>query len=605
MQDADIQSIVLEGEGRAEVFSFRPENVEKEKRGNLFLVGYISKNFSRNNPHYYVLNSIAAILKKEYYSPSYVQPTQALEAALKKANASLSKLPSEVSQSLELLVLTLCASQVSFSYLDSPEVLLLRENRLFRLIKNRGKRKGVFQQVVKGRVRVKDKILLCTSTVAPWLTNPSFIARLIKRSLPRVKDYLFQERKEVRDLRSLIIVELAPHSPEELAVEEAQGMMEEVKETTASPPPISLPRFPILEKEPHIVFTSPKKYYLREWQGKLLVPFLKTIGYRAADISRHIWQRAGTVRLQEYRQRIPSRSVLMIVGLLGMATVGLSIYLNDGSEASEELSQQKQQAGAMLSFSSLTNPFSALYGLFMEGKVFVIGEDREENTDLYEVDAHAKSVQKLAAIEGEVKGFTYTGKEILILTKSPEKAWEVVLFNAEARAIKKQVLTWPIASDFIREMTVYENNLYILEGFSKQIIKYRLSDLTKPTPWIAPATQEELKNALSFAIDGSIYLIDEPGSLKELRLGKIARALTLPTGLKADIVSTLASSNKLYLFDTVKGEMVLIDKATGNVSLSLTDSRIIGMKQALADEGEGLIRIITATGMFTLTPAQP
>lgn len=607
MSQLDIQHIIFEGQGRAEIFSFRPENIEKEKRGNLFLVGKTTKTLSRQDPNYYILNSVAAILKKEYYSSLYPQSVQSFEGALKKVNAFLSKAKPEVMQSLEMVTLALAGSQVTFSSLGGSEVLLLRNERLFRLAKARSKEKNMFLHVTKGKVKSHDKLIVGTSDLTYWLQNSSFTSRLIKRALERVREYLYQERKELKDTKSLALLYLTINGASEFAPLEAlEGLMQEVKKPeapVATPSPLPTHFAPLTEQERNPL-ASLKRYYIHHWHGKQSTTLIKESLRKTLILARNTLNRFPTLSsgysltLRGYSWKSP-RTIAVGIAVLLVMSWGISGLFSSRSSALKDAGNDSlaAQQNLLFSFPATTSVTTALLA---SPASYLISQGR-----LFQIDTESKKMDSFLSIEGDIKGMAIADGTLYAVQKLTGNQWQVVIVDPTERSVHKETLTWPLETDLIKDIRYYENNLYILEGFSGQIIKYSIPQFTKPSSWISTKYQSQVNDPISFAIDGSLYLIEKGASgILQFRGGQLEKTIPLPPGIQANLIITTADLKNLYLFNSIKGEVAVLDKKTHALIKTFSHPQLIGITSAELNEAQEQILVLNPKGIFTISMTQ-
>lgn len=592
MPKLEINQIIFEGEGRAEIFSFRPENVEKERRGNLFFAGNLAKNFPQSDSSYYILNSLAAILKKEYYSSSAPQSSQAFEGALKKVNVFLSKADPKMKDILELIVIALWDSHVMFSSFGRTEVLLIRDGRIFRLTKTAAKNTQVFHHLTKGNVKTNDKIMIGTGQLSHWLGVPSFTSRLLKHSWSRIQNHLYQERIEASDKKTLAMLQIGIYaaSSHPMFAEEKELSGEEVESLSPFIKPAFQLRLPIMQ----------------EGYGRnSLLTSLKAMGS-------HLWHflPAFTSRMSRWNilpQRIvrqvkfPQRTLivksalglgLVVVIFLGMRYVSKPV---EDTIFQNELSVVETQ-GAILMFTQLPSPLEPQRALFTGQGLFVIAQ----NT-LYQLHPETKAAIPLFAIEDEVKGLVNLGDSLAIITKPTPTRWEVLSYNLTKQSTKKEPLSWPLEGDIVEEVKEYVGNVYVLELLEKEIIRYDAGSFQNPVKWISRGAKEIIQNPLSFAVDGSIYFLDTAKTLLELRSGAIVRSIPLPPGVQASMVATSADMRNLYLVDKEAGRMVILEKESADVLSSFQDDRFKGLLALTIDETLRRINLINPHGIFQFT----
>ncbi len=589
MSKLEINQTIFEGEGKAEIFTFRPENVEKERRGNLFFIGNTTKNFSQSNSTYYILNSLAAILKKEYYASSASQSSQAFEGALKKVNLFLSKTDPKVKEVLELIVIALWDTHVIFSSLGRTEVLLMRDGRIFRLTKPVPKSSQVFHHLTKGIVKTNDRIIIGTGQLSHWLGVPSLTSRLLKHSWSRIQNHLYQERLEARDKKTLAILQIGIYtaSSKPIFAEEKEFSGEEVQ--SPLPKPAFQLRLPIMQEgyERSSLLSTLKIMGSGLWH---FIPLLSSSIRGWNPLPQRIVRKGA---LSHHTLIIKSAAGLgfFVILFLGMRYLSKPI---ENTALQQNLNVVETQ-GAILIFTQLPSLIEPQRALLTSEGFFAIAQ----NT-LYQLHPETKAATPLLTIEQEVKGLFSLGDSIAIITKPAPARWEVLLYNLKKQSTKKELLSWPLEGDIVGEMKEYIGNLYALELLGKEILRYETGNFQKPVRWISPEAREKIQNPLSFAVDGSIYLLDTPRMLRELRSGSIVRNIPLPPEIEATVVLTSSAMKNLYLIDKKAGHMLILKKDSAQVLASFQDDRFKGLLAASIDEVLKTVSLINAHGVFKL-----
>lgn len=605
MPQFDINHIIFEGQGRAEIFSFRPENIEKEKRGNLFLLGKIGETLSRSEASYYLLNSIAAILKKEYYSPLHPQSLRSFEAALKKINTLLLTVQPDVMQSLEATALAVTGDQVTFSSLGGCEVLLLRGERLFRLAKPHSKEKKLFLHVTKGKIKTNDKLFVGTSDLSEWLKNSSFNSRLIKRTLDRVQEYMSQERRDRKDTRSLALLSIAINAPLGLApLHQEEGSMQEVPHPIAQPMENVLPlptRFTPIPSTTSSALTSLKRYYLHYWHGKQPVSQFAAALHKVTVLVKN---KFPLLQKNYYLNSKPSLRSPLGIGisvLVGIALIwGVSILFSSTSstlKTDETAGFLAQNQRTLFSFPS---EFPLSYALATPQAMYVIADQK-----LSLVNVKENKLDSFLSLEGEIKGVASSPDSLFIVEKLSGKQWQIITVNAQARSVKKDLLTWPLDTDLVKDIRYYEGNLYMAEKFSHQIVKYKVGQFSKPALWISSKNLSQIGSPISFAIDGSVYLLQEDSmEIIQLRGGEIDHVIPLPSSIQPSYIETSTGLDRIYLFNGAKGELAMMDKESKTLIKTFSHKSLIGLKTITINEADQTLTVLNTKGIFVISIVQ-
>jgi len=151
-----------------DIFIYEPENIEEQKLGNLYIVGEIV-NFSENSS--YLVNLLASIIKKEFYSKPKRPTMESLEAGLHKANATLSGFAEQGNVdwigNLNMICGAYKKNELYFSHVGGVKTLLVRDGQITDIGKNITKEEKphpfkTFANIASGEIEKNDLILLST-----------------------------------------------------------------------------------------------------------------------------------------------------------------------------------------------------------------------------------------------------------------------------------------------------------------------------------------------------------------------------------------------------------------------------------------------------------
>ena len=205
------KQLIIQGAGRFEIFGYQPDNVSKNKWGYLYIIGGINKLILSSNPNFYLLNSIASILKKEYYANYYENPGSALENALRKVNGIISS--SEYRNDLEMLIIAIQDNRIIFTKIGETKILLIRNNKIFdlnQISKNYQElnKNTLFKNIIRGKIQEKDRLVITTKKARNLLKNEFFIARLIKRSFSQIEDFVKRNMDNLKKEPGIAILQI-------------------------------------------------------------------------------------------------------------------------------------------------------------------------------------------------------------------------------------------------------------------------------------------------------------------------------------------------------------------------------------------------------------
>ena len=212
----------------------------------------------------------------------------------------------------------------------------------------------------------------------------------------------------------------------------------------------------------------------------------------------------------------------------------------------------------------------------------------------------------------EIFNFT-DGQIIQSMTDWPDKN-KVVLSSLDANSeinyiifdLDKKEITGDLKqatnNTSVKDLTVYGNNLYVLDNQNNQIFKYPESggSFANGQPWI----KEELNTSQtsSLTIDGSIYIVTNDGSIKNLLKGGLekfdyhAPHPNIGTGA---IIKTFRDSDYLYIIDPANNRVIILDKE-GNIKDQYTSQKFDDLKDLAVDPDEKTIYLLNNQHLYIL-----
>ncbi|PLX24820.1 hypothetical protein C0580_04100 [Candidatus Parcubacteria bacterium] len=233
-----------------------------------------------------------------------------------------------------------------------------------------------------------------------------------------------------------------------------------------------------------------------------------------------------------------------------------------------------------------------------DGKFYILSDSRlyliEDNNLSLVADLHeGQSVQSMTDWPNENK--------IVMSTMSPDKKLSYSIFDLDK---KETVAVFePITDNTeVSDLSIYGNNLYVLDSQNSQIFKYPESGngFGGGLTWL----QEEvdLSNASSLTIDGSIYTIDNDGTIRNFLKG--AREdfdyhEPRPTIGKDVIIKTFKDSDYLYIIDPQNMRIVILDKE-GNIKDQYASQKFDNLVDLAIDPEEKAIYLLNGEHLYLL-----
>ncbi len=628
----ELKQIILEGKGKIEIFHFQPESADDERRGNLFFIGQISHTFHPRDSFYYLLNSLAASLKREYYSPSFTQHNQAFEASLKRVNDILLTVPEQARKALELAILVFRKNQVSFSVVGGTEILLIRGEGLFKLHHQSLNQKGLFKNIIKGKIRNHDKVIVATNKIAPLLDEKTFNSRLIKRSFDRLEDYLKNEDtllKEDRRGLALLHIAIGTITPDASKIDQSSNFEENLVQREA------IQNREKEEQKTSLQGTLPFDKKMN-WQSKSLSAFQKKVIPAFLRVKNHIIKRIREVSqkrtslspgINEFvfrrlkmnsllyffshkKRRLtlpssptskinpmrinPMRIIAFSLGAIFIASLG--IFLFEKKHTDSLLIEKKNESavnanleGMILSFKEVKESFDA--GFLTPQKAFLF-----TSTSILESDLLTKNIDPVPNISRPIS-YAFSNDAPLFLIKEDKKLY-LVAYREKQKTITKEILSWPLNEISISDMVFYSGNIYVLDNRSKQILKYQKNNLLAPIFWLNEKTKSDIKNPVSIASDGSIYVLDLPNKIIEFRLGKKIREIAIAQLISPKAKLKIVGTDYLAIVDSPNKTLIILNKKQGKTLRVESLSSLGDVLDILPQEKSQELMTLTKQGVF-------
>jgi hypothetical protein len=119
----------------------------------------------------------------------------------------------------------------------------------------------------------------------------------------------------------------------------------------------------------------------------------------------------------------------------------------------------------------------------------------------------------------------------------------------------------------IKDMVSYDENLFFLDIQKMNIFKYsRTQDILNGAEWIIKGPTDELKDAVSLAVDGDVFVSKENGIIIHYSQGKKVKEIKLdisPRLSQAGQIFTSANMKNLYILDSLNSRIISYNKKDG------------------------------------------
>ncbi|MBI2064995.1 MAG: hypothetical protein HYT62_03020 [Candidatus Yanofskybacteria bacterium] len=158
------KEIVLRGkpeDGHADVFSYNYEGSSDNSLGSLFIVGHVQPATEDTS---YMVNLVASLAKREYYSKTDVAPKDAFSKTLKKINEVLQDFFHNKDLRVNIGLFAIAGENIFISRLGKFKIILGRDNQDIDILNNINLftkehiQEKEFSNIISGKVMPQDKI---------------------------------------------------------------------------------------------------------------------------------------------------------------------------------------------------------------------------------------------------------------------------------------------------------------------------------------------------------------------------------------------------------------------------------------------------------------
>jgi len=253
-------------------------------------------------------------------------------------------------------------------------------------------------------------------------------------------------------------------------------------------------------------------------------------------------------------------------------------------------------------------------GLKNAGGIIKIGKEYYifdlSNNSLYQADFENNKADCIQTESGDNAGrfklstaMAKTG-EIIFLTDSNK----IAVFNINKEELNNRNIKFSSAAPNVKSIASYSSYLYLLEPDSNQIYKHtRLANgFGEGKIWIKDP-ETNIKDAVSLAIDGSIYVLKSDGSVdKYLRgskiksddnsdfsIDKLGDPISNPTE-----IYTRSDLNYFYIIEPQKNRIVLFNKISGKLVRQYTSESFNNLKNIAIDDKEEKMYVLNEDKVF-------
>jgi hypothetical protein len=242
----------------------------------------------------------------------------------------------------------------------------------------------------------------------------------------------------------------------------------------------------------------------------------------------------------------------------------------------------------LFDLSSLNNPKQIIQ---KNGQFYILDQE-----NLYLLEEQAPNI--LTAYPNGKTLADWPNNDQLILSNDQE----YVIFNLSSKELNSFAFAQNIGNISVQDMSIYSNNLYVLDTEADQIFKYpeRGQSFSNGVTWLTDDI--DLSDAYSLTLDGDIYVMFNSGQILKLRKG--SREIfnyhqPHPKLGKQAIIKTFKDSEYLYIIDPENQRVAIIDKE-GNIKDQYTSLKFDNLVDLAIDQEEKAIYLLNGNHLYLL-----
>jgi len=553
-------------------FVYEPESSYEKKLGSLYIVGELQNTLSQNSK---LLDNIAQIFKKNYYSLSIKSAEKALSSASKKANEFLSEEVKKENMAwlgnLNFATISLNDFNLTFTKTGDLKVLLLRGSQTIDIGKDLEIEDidpyplKIFLNVITGKLEKNDKLLILTKDVFGFLEQENILSKLaktekldhkiIKKILPHS---LFNKRDGTKVSGICFIAVLTPekNNKEKAPILFENNTKKSILSIFSS----------IVNKIPRPRKIKLSKLSIRKKEKKAGIPKLKV----PVKTSKPIIERFKN-------QTNIKKRVLPIVGFILILAIGFYIFKGIPKKEEkeikvslEEIQRIVDEANNLLIFNNEKDA-NPLLQQALEGITELIDKDTPLKTDILSlkesIETSLNKINKLEMVELEI-ATEFTDESDMDKKKELAKLanTNIAFSNSTIYILKNNKWREKNFESSSNIFSSYFSNLYFLDNCD--VFKYSHLGGTNwgnGKKWLNDKT--DCSNPKSIAVDGSVYILNSDNSISIYHSGlheKTIRLNIFPEVKSITEIRTKVNVPYIYLLEPTNNRVIVIDKE-GNI----------------------------------------
>lgn len=228
--------------------------------------------------------------------------------------------------------------------------------------------------------------------------------------------------------------------------------------------------------------------------------------------------------------------------------------------------------------------------------------DRQSGS-LYQISIADQSVERQADEGNQTNGVRFGlayGSQSIILYHQNDNLSEFLPGSATFRALEYAPAN---VDKSIAGLAAYQSRIYLLDTKNRQIFRYQRGNTTfgQAVAWLDQPS-DDLLNAVSLAVDGSVYVLLSDGRLNQYTQGRLddfSLAQIDPALTSAKQIWTDADSDFLYILDRDGRRLVVFTK-TGALKQQYRAEAFDNLKAVAVDEANNKAYLLNGSRIYQI-----
>jgi hypothetical protein len=227
--------------------------------------------------------------------------------------------------------------------------------------------------------------------------------------------------------------------------------------------------------------------------------------------------------------------------------------------------------------------------------------------EIFVFDINKNTLYKFNKETNEFSQFAKNDKLKDVVLAAPNEAKNTILFLIkkfdlyelviETKNLQALEISFPTGVTDFKDIQSYSERLYVLSPSSNQLYRHQRtnSGYTQGSEWFLDTKNLDIKNAVSFTIDGSIYILKSNGKVlkflnaekEEFAMPELAIPVSNPTKIATDITNEF-----VYILEPKEKRLLVLDKK-GSLRNQYLSDEFANLKGIYADEKEKKMYLLT------------